>query len=79
MPLFRRKRNLEQDAATISVAELKRMLDRNEDVLVLDVRKRAAFAESPFAIPGEFVISPEDLPERYHELPKDRLIAAYCT
>jgi rhodanese-related sulfurtransferase len=64
---------------TISVAELKRRLDRGQPTVVLDVRQPTAYAQYPGAIPGSIRITPGAIPERYVELPRDRLIVPYCT
>jgi adenylyltransferase/sulfurtransferase len=63
----------------ISVGDLKRRLERGEPVVVLDVRQPLAYAEYPGAIPGSVRISPSELPDRYGELPRDRLVVSYCT
>jgi rhodanese-related sulfurtransferase len=63
----------------ISAGELKRRLDRGEHVVVLDVRQPSAYAEYPGAIPGSIRIPPAELPDRYGELPRGRLILSYCT
>ncbi len=80
MRLFgKRGRESVEAGPTISVGELKRRLDRGENVVVLDVRQPSAYAEYPGAIPGSSRIPPAELPDRYHELPQDRLIVPYCT
>jgi sulfur-carrier protein adenylyltransferase/sulfurtransferase len=63
----------------ITIQELKRRLDRGEDIVLLDVRQPFAYANYPGAIPGSIRIPPAELPARYGELPRDRLIVAYCT
>lgn len=78
MRLFGRHR--QQDAEPIpmvSPAELKRRLDRGEEVVVLDVRQPDAYAQHPGSIPGSVRIPPAELPDRYGELPRDRPIAPY--
>lgn len=63
----------------ISASELKQRLERGEPTLALDVRQPTAYAEYPGAIPGSTRISPSEIPDRYPELPRDRLIVPYCT
>jgi rhodanese-related sulfurtransferase len=77
MPLFRRK----QDTSSVDlpVGTLKAMLDRGERVLVVDVRQPDGYRTHPFTIPGAVRIAPPDLPDRFGELPRDRLIALFCT
>jgi rhodanese-related sulfurtransferase len=68
-----------ESALTIEVGDLKRRLERVGAVVALDVRQPSAYAEYPGAIPGSVRIPPHDLPNRYRELPGDRLIVLYCT
>jgi rhodanese-related sulfurtransferase len=69
----------EEAVPTITAAELKRKLDAVEDVVVLDVRQPGSYAQYPGAIPGSIRIPPAEIPDRYSELPRDRLIVTYCT
>jgi len=77
MPLFRRK----QDSSTVDlpVGTLKAKLDGGDRVLVVDVRQPDGFRTHPYTIPGAVRIAPPDLPDRFGELPRDRLIALFCT
>ena len=78
MRLFgKKKQGNVETIPMISVRELKRRLDRGEEVVILDVRQPSAYAEYPCAIPGSIRIPPTELPERYKELPQDRLIVPY--
>jgi predicted sulfurtransferase len=65
-----------EQAPRIEGAEAKRLVEKGEAVLV-DVRGKEAWdgghAEGALHIPLN------DLPQRLKELPKDKLIAAYCT
>lgn len=80
MPLLFRGRPASRPSApTITAEDLERQLNHGEPVLVLDVRQPAAYAEYPGAIPGSVRIPPSEIPDRYSELPRDRLIVAYCT
>jgi adenylyltransferase/sulfurtransferase len=63
----------------ITIEELRQRLERGNNVVVLDVRQPLAYAEYPGTIPGSVRIPPAELPDRYGELPRDRLIVAYCT
>ena len=62
----------------ITPAGLRRMLDRGEAVTVLDVRSRQTYADAQAAIAGSVRISPHEISQRYSELPRDRLIVAFC-
>ena len=79
MRFFRQPRSAAAGIPTMSVRDLKRRLDRGEETLVLDVRHAGTREDLPGSIPGSVRIPPEELPERYGELPRDRLIVAYCT
>ena len=80
MRLFRRKQERQPaEVPMLSVTQLKRKLDLGEDVVIVDVRQPGGYVEYPYAIPGSVSILPAELPERYEELPHDKLIVTYCT
>jgi sulfur-carrier protein adenylyltransferase/sulfurtransferase len=60
----------------ISVEQLKQMLDCKEDFVLVDVRNPDEVAIG--AIPGSVKLPLPDLPERFAELPKDKLIVLHC-
>ncbi|MGH2376630.1 MAG: rhodanese-like domain-containing protein [bacterium] len=64
---------------TISALQLRQMLDRGDPLTVLDVRSPHAYADGHGAIPGSVRIAPHEIPQRYQEIPRDRLTVAYCT
>lgn len=63
-------------APRIEGVEAKRLVDKGEAVL-LDVRGKEAWDAGHAA--GALHIPLDSLPQRLKELPKDKLIAAYCT
>jgi predicted sulfurtransferase len=63
-------------APRIEGAEVKRLVEKGEAV-VLDVRSKEAWDLAH--VQGAVHIPLNDLPHRLKELPKDKLIAAYCT
>ena len=79
MWLFRRKQEKQPDTPMLSVTQLKRKLDLSEDVVIVDVRQPGGYVDYPYAIPASVSIPPAELPERYAELPPDKLIVTYCT
>jgi len=80
MRLFRRNHTEPaQPVPAITVEELRQRLERHDTMVVLDVRQPHAYSEYPGEIPGSVCIPPAELPDRYGELPRDRLIVAYCT
>ena len=65
--------------ARISPEDLKAMLDRGDDVMIVDVRDRIDFDAQPSIIPGALHLSIEELEARHHEIPREREIVLYCT
>ena len=65
-----------EQAPRIEGVEAKRLVDKGEAVL-LDVRGKEAWDGGHAA--GALHIPVNDLPQRLKEVPKDKLIAAYCT
>jgi hypothetical protein len=76
-----RDRDIRDEAPvqTVTPRHLRQMLDRGEPVTVLDVRSRQSYDETPASIPGSLRIAPQEIPERFGEIPRDRLTVAYCT
>ena len=62
----------------ISTEDLRRMVDNNEDVMIIDLRSTLDIAASPYAIPGAIQMSMEELKGKLQEIPKDKEIALYC-
>jgi len=60
----------------ISVEQLKQMRDRKEDFVLVDVRNPDEFQIS--VIEGSVKLPLPDLPQRFKELPKDKLIVLHC-
>jgi len=70
------ERAVAQDAPRIVAEELKRLVGKGEAVIV-DVRSQSAWDVSH--IDGALHIPLAELSSRLKELPKDKLIACYCT
>jgi rhodanese-related sulfurtransferase len=64
------------DATRIEAQELKKLVDKGEAVIV-DVRSKAAYDMGH--IEGSISIPLAELEARLSQLPKDKLVAAYCT
>ena len=64
---------------SISVRELKRRMERGEEVVSVDVRQPHGYDDHPGTIPGAVRIPPTVLPEHYGELPQNRPIVLFCT
>jgi len=66
--------------ARITADELKRRLDAGDPtVLVIDTRSAIDVKATPFVIRGALRIPPEDIEQRYGEVPRDRDVVVYCT
>jgi membrane protein DedA with SNARE-associated domain/rhodanese-related sulfurtransferase len=59
--------------------ELKAMLDRGEDVYIVDLRHPLDYLPDPRVLPGAIRMQPKDLVQHNAELPRDRDIVLYCT
>jgi membrane protein DedA with SNARE-associated domain len=65
--------------ARISPEDLKRKLDAEESVVVLDLRTALDVTAVPHAIPGSRWVPAEALDERLSEVPRDRELVLYCS
>jgi len=61
------------------VDELKAALDRGERPFIVDLRHALEFVVDPRTVPTAVRISPDDLPARNAEIPRDREVVLYCT
>ena len=62
----------------IDPTDAKRRVDAGE-AIILDVVSPMAWEQLDRAIQGAVRISPDELGERWQELPRERAIIAYCT
>ncbi len=58
---------------------LKEMLDRGEQVYIVDLRHPLELVPDPFTLPGAHHLSPDSLAARRAEIPTDRDVILYCT
>ena len=63
----------------ISVDDLKADLDRGARPFIVDLRHMLEFVVDPRTVPTAVRISPDELPARNAEIPRDREIVLYCT
>ena len=61
------------------VDRLARMIEGNEPVTVIDVRREAALERSGQTIPGSLRIPVDDLRDRLALIPRDRPVVLWCT
>lgn len=62
----------------IDVAEAKAMVDAGEAVII-DVVASHVWPSMSRSIQGSMRIAPEEIRERFVELPREKAIIAYCT
>ena len=63
----------------ITKEELKKKIDKSEDVIILDVRTAGSYNGSTIRIKGDIRKEPNIAESWYKELPIDREIITYCT
>ncbi len=63
----------------ITVAEVKKRLDRGEKIFFIDTRSPDSWAASDVKIKGAVRIHYIEMKQRLHEIPRDRMIVTYCT
>lgn len=59
--------------------ELRRKLEANENLVVIDLRSAIEIEIDPVTIPGALHMLPEELQQRHPEIPRDREVVLYCT
>jgi membrane protein DedA with SNARE-associated domain/rhodanese-related sulfurtransferase len=63
----------------MTVEELKAAIDRGERPFVVDLRHPLEFLVNPRTVSTAVRISPDELPLRHAEIPRDREVVLYCT
>jgi len=63
----------------MTVEELKAAIDHGERPFVVDLRHRLEFLVNPRTVSTAVRISPDELPLRHAEIPRDREVVLYCT
>jgi len=67
------------DAPRITVDELKRRMDAQEDFTILDSRNPQAWAESDGMVPGSIRVPVDAWEKNLSRIPKNQPVVAYCT
>ena len=67
------------DAIRISVDEVKRRIDRGEDILFVDSRSPASWAVSTEKIQDAIRVPPDEVADHLDSIPKGRSLVTYCT
>ena len=77
---FQRRRFLRSlRIARIMPEQLKLMMDRGEQVFVVDLRHAIDLEDEPRTIPGALRLPAEEFEQRANELPRDRELVLFCT
>lgn len=63
--------------ARIAPDDLKARIERGERMAILDVRGADELARAPYMLPGALWITPDELPQRLRELPRDVTVVLY--
>jgi membrane protein DedA with SNARE-associated domain/rhodanese-related sulfurtransferase len=75
---YRQKLLRELRVARITPTELKQLMDKGHESVVVDLRGTLDHVADPYTIPGALRISAEALEERHHQIPRDRDIILFC-
>lgn len=76
--LHRQKLLRELRVARITPSELKQLMDDGHQSVVVDLRDILDHMTDPYTIPGALRISPEELEQRHHDIPRDRDVILFC-
>jgi membrane protein DedA with SNARE-associated domain len=67
------------ERSRISAPELKEMLERGENVVVVDLRSDLTYRMDGLKVLGAIHIPPHQFERRYKEIPPGRTVVMYCT
>lgn len=67
------------EKSRIAPPELKEMLARGEDVVIVDLRSNLSYQTDGAKIPGAIHIAPKEFEARFREIPLGRPVVMYCT
>lgn len=65
--------------ARIEPAELKRLMDREKPVFIVDLRHPLDYLPDPRTLPGALSLTPDRLMEQSGQIPRDQEIVLFCT
>jgi rhodanese-related sulfurtransferase len=63
----------------ITIEETRKRMESGEQVLFVDVRNDKDWGASDVRLPGAVRVPLAQLEQRVGELPRDRIVIAYCT
>ena len=62
----------------IKIEELKAILEKKQDILLFDVRRKSDYLAEPLLISGAKWQDPEEMEEWSKTIPKDKQLVIYC-
>ena len=65
--------------ARVDAEAVKRMMDRGEEMVIVDLRHPSQIEAEPYTIAGALRMSPEELSEKHEQIPRDRDVILFCT
>ena len=65
--------------ARVDPNELKAMLDRGQEVYIVDLRHPLDYLPDPRTLPGAVLLTPDKLVLQSDEIPRDRDVVLFCT
>jgi rhodanese-related sulfurtransferase len=68
-----------KDIDRVGAAELDRRLRSGEEMVILDVRRREAWASDPLRIAQALWLPLEEVPRRARDLPAGTHLVVYCS
>lgn len=69
----------EMRTARLEPVELKGMLDRKQEVYIVDLRHPLDYLPDPRTLPGAVLLTPDKLVEHTDNIPRDRDVVLFCT
>ncbi|HWQ36678.1 MAG TPA: rhodanese-like domain-containing protein [Blastocatellia bacterium] len=69
----------QREVPRLSPQEVKKQLDRGEQILFIDTRNPQAWSESDVKLQGALRIPADQISQHLGEIPRDREIVTYCT
>ncbi len=67
------------EKSRIASPELKELLDRGAEIIIVDLRSDLSYQTEGIKIPGAIHIPPKQFEARYKEIPQGRPVVMYCT
>ena len=67
------------DEIRVSVDDVKRRVERGDDIVFIDARSVASWSSATEQIPGAIRVPPDDVAAHVDSVPKNRTLVTYCT